>query len=91
MWTRVRSDIWPPLRPTRLLHWRGSVGVVLRRRSPSTGGLACGPSGLDVHKHLAEVAILNEGDRTSHRGDRVDATPAALRAFAASRVSGVQS
>ncbi len=39
--------------------------------------------GLDVHKHFAEVAILNEGDRTVHRGDRVDATPAALRAFAA--------
>lgn len=39
--------------------------------------------GLDVHKHFAEVAILNEGDRTVHRGDRVDATPSALRAFAA--------
>jgi transposase len=39
--------------------------------------------GLDVHKRFAEVAILNEGERVVRRGDRVDATPAALRAFAA--------
>lgn len=39
--------------------------------------------GLDVHIRFAEVAILNEGERLVRRGDRVDATPAALRAFAA--------
>src|SRR5487761_1294834 len=79
---RVRSDIWPPLRPTRLRHERGSVGVVL------PGGLSHRRTGmrtigLDVHKRFAEVAILKEGERLVRRGVRVDATPAALRAFAA--------
>lgn len=38
--------------------------------------------GLDVHKRFAEVAILRQGERTVRRGDRIDATPGALRAFA---------
>lgn len=39
--------------------------------------------GLDVHKRFAEVAILSTGERSVRRGERIDATPAALRAFAA--------
>ena len=38
--------------------------------------------GLDVHKRFAEVAILRQGERIVRRGDRIDATPRALRAFA---------
>ena len=38
--------------------------------------------GLDVHKRFAEVAILDQGQRVVRRGERIDATPSALRAFA---------
>ncbi len=39
--------------------------------------------GLDVHKNFAEVAILAEGKGQRVRRERIDATPAALRALAA--------
>ena len=38
--------------------------------------------GLDVHKRFAEVAILDQGERVVRRGERIDATASALRAFA---------
>jgi transposase len=38
--------------------------------------------GLDVHKHFAEVAVIANGERLVRRGERVKATPTALRAFA---------
>lgn len=37
--------------------------------------------GLDVHKHFAEIAVL-EADRQMHHPDRIQTTPEALRAFA---------
>jgi transposase len=37
--------------------------------------------GLDVHKHFAEVAVLEPGHEIQH-SDRIPTTPAALRAFA---------
>ncbi len=37
--------------------------------------------GLDVHKHFAEVAVLEPGHEIQHR-DRIPTTPVALRAFA---------
>jgi transposase len=40
--------------------------------------------GLDIHKRFAEVAILDQGARAMRRGERIDATPSALRAFAES-------
>jgi transposase len=38
--------------------------------------------GLDVHKHFAEVAVIADAERQVRRGQRVRATPTALRAFA---------
>jgi len=37
--------------------------------------------GLDVHKHFAEIAVLEAGEEIRHL-DRIQTTPAALRAFA---------
>ncbi len=37
--------------------------------------------GLDVHKHFAEIAVLEPGQEIRHR-ERIQTTPAALRAFA---------
>jgi transposase len=64
-----------------LRHERESVGVVLPTWCPIRR-VAVRSIGLDVHKHFAEVAVIPDGGRQVRRGERIKATPAALRGFA---------
>ncbi len=71
--------MWPPLRPTRLRYERECVGVVVPGCVPR--GSRMRSIGLDVHKHFAEIAVLEPGQEIQHP-ERIQTTPAALRSFA---------
>ena len=82
---RVRSYFWPPLRLTRMALEAGSVVVVspagvLRRQSAEEGAMRS--IGLDLGKHVAEVAISEPG-RGTRSGGRISASPESLQAYAA--------